>query len=93
MAQNKESLLENLDTKLKVLIKTRKETLYDGEAVAVTSNNEDGVFDILPHHANFITMVKDFVFVKTQNGDQKFDVKKGVLEVSSNNVTLYLTVT
>ncbi|OGV92494.1 hypothetical protein A3B57_01655 [Microgenomates group bacterium RIFCSPLOWO2_01_FULL_47_10] len=87
-----DKLLENVDKKLKVLIKSRKQTLFDGDALAITSNNEDGVFDILPHHANFITMIKDFVVVKTQNEDQKFEVKRGVLEVSGNNVSLYLTV-
>ena len=88
-----DSLLQNVHESLNVLIKSRKETLYDGSALALTSNNEDGVFDILPHHANFITMVKDFVVIKTPEEDKKFDIRRGVLRVSDNKVNLYLTVT
>jgi len=85
-------ILQGVQDKLSVLIKSRKETLYDGEAITVTSNNDEGVFDILPHHANFITMVKDFVIVRTSDEEKKFEVKKGVLRVTDNKINLYLTV-
>lgn len=43
---------------LKVKILSPTQTIYDGEAVSVSSVNSLGKFDILPYHANFITLVQ-----------------------------------
>lgn len=43
---------------LKVKILSPTQTIYDGEAVSVSSMNSFGKFDILPFHANFITLVQ-----------------------------------
>lgn len=72
---------------------TREKTLFNGEAYAITSINEKGRFDILPHHANFITLIKQFVIIYTSEGEKKeFPLDNGVLEVSGNMVSIYLGV-
>lgn len=43
---------------LKVKILSPTQTIFDGEALSVSSVNTDGTFDILPFHANFITLIK-----------------------------------
>ena len=43
---------------LKVKILSPTQTIYDGEALSVSSTNSTGKFDILPYHANFITLVQ-----------------------------------
>ena len=47
---------DNLTFKLRVI--TPKETLFQGEAISVTSTNSEGKFDILAQHANFITLIE-----------------------------------
>lgn len=86
-------LIENTDKNLTVIVKSRKKTFFDGEALSVSSNNDTGEFDVLPHHANFITMIKDFVRVtKPDGGSEEFEAKKGVMRVYEDHVDLYLTV-
>lgn len=43
---------------LTVKILSPTQTIYDGPAFSVSSFNSMGRFDILPMHANFITMVQ-----------------------------------
>jgi len=43
---------------LKVRILSPQQLIFQGEALSVSSVNSEGKFDILPMHANFITMVK-----------------------------------
>lgn len=87
---NKASLYANY---LRVLIKSRTKVYFDGRAQSLTSNNDKGVFDVLPQHANFISIIKDFIIVdKGMTTEQKFTIKNGVLSVQANKVDIYLDV-
>lgn len=44
---------------LTVKILSPTQTIYDGEALSISSANSLGKFDILPYHANFITLVQN----------------------------------
>lgn len=77
---------------LDVEIKNRDKVFYDGQAVSVSSINAKGVFDILPQHANFISLVRDFIEVRMADGkSERFRIDKGVLKVEKNLVEFYLT--
>ena len=43
---------------LNVRIVTPKAVVYQGTALSISSTNSAGKFDILPQHANFITIVE-----------------------------------
>ena len=43
---------------LTVKIISPTQTIFDGEAFSISSVNSLGKFDILPYHANFITLVQ-----------------------------------
>ena len=73
-------------------IRGREGTLFVKEEVfAVTSKNQKGVFDILPEHENFISIIKDFVIVhKKQRDKQEIKIGTGVLRVTNNIVNIFL---
>ncbi len=78
-------------TKLFISIKSKEKNLFNGLANTVTSINERGIFDILPFHTNFITLVTDYVIVdKGLSTEQKFQIDKGVLYVLSNKVDIHV---
>lgn len=88
-------MAEELNPKkqLDVLIRSRSKTFFNGKAEFVTSTNKTGVFDVLPFHANFITMVDDFITVSLPGGkSQRFEIQGGVLRVIEDKVDIYLTV-
>ncbi len=64
---------------------------FQVKALAVSSQNTLGKFDILPGHANLISVIHDSIVVQTI--DKKTDVyffRRGIVEVSENAVKLFL---
>ena len=76
--------------KLQVKISDREKILFEGEAFAVSSKNEIGIFDVLGEHANFVTTVAEYVEVR-KNIDNKvrFDMERGILRVKENVVEIF----
>lgn len=57
---------------LKIKILSPTQTIYEGEAVSISSVNSVGKFDILPYHANFITLVqKNPIFLRVKKKAEK----------------------
>ncbi len=53
---------------IRVRARSREEVTFEGEALALTSVNDKGKFDVLPNHANFISLIKDYVIIKKKDG-------------------------
>jgi hypothetical protein len=79
------------DETIKVDIRNRKEQFFDGEAKTVSSLNDTGEFDVLPQHANFVTLIKGYVIVdKKLPTEKKFEIENGVLAAKTGAVDVYL---
>ncbi|MBI2443505.1 MAG: hypothetical protein HYV40_06420 [Candidatus Levybacteria bacterium] len=79
---------------LNVMIRNREKVIYEGTATAVTSINDKGIFDILPEHINFISMIKEVL--KIQKPDkiiQEYKIRTGIIRVNNNNVEVYVGLT
>ena len=77
--------------KITVSIKNKKEQLFLGDALSVTSKNDDGVFDILPFHVNFITLIYDFIVIdRNQQTEKRFEMENGVLYTLGNKIDIYI---
>jgi len=59
-------------------------------AFSVSSTNKEGKFDILPSHANFISLIKDFILVKGPFGKKNIKIEQGVLYCKKDKVKIYL---
>lgn len=74
---------------LKVKIFSPTQTIYDGDAVSVSSVNSLGKFDILPYHANFITLVQKnavVLRVKKLGEEDKAVPMKAIEEFFGQNI-------
>jgi len=67
---------------------------FQGPAYSLSGINDTGPFDILPHHKNFMSLLKPgTVLVKTpQKGDFKLEISRGVMHVRADQVTVFLDV-
>jgi F0F1-type ATP synthase epsilon subunit len=78
---------------LEVVVRKRDKLVYKGLALAISSVNQKGPFDILPEHANFISVIKDFLIIqKPDKTQEKIELKNGVLYSVNNTVTVYLDI-
>ncbi len=80
-----------MSTTLHVVIKNRKKTFFDEDALSVTSFNDKGVFDILPYHENFISLVKKMVTVRTSVRVVQLQFESAVLSVSNDLVNVFVS--
>jgi F-type H+-transporting ATPase subunit epsilon len=77
--------------KLILIIKSRENLIYEGDVKSITSFNEVGRFDILPGHANFISLVNQKVIFRDINDKQvEIPLQDGIIRVEANYVNVYL---
>lgn len=76
---------------LSIQIISPVESIFIGEASSVSSRNSAGNFDILPEHANFITLIdKDPIIVRLSNGESKtFNLPLAVLRCWKNHIEVF----
>lgn len=76
---------------IEVTVINPDERVWEGRAFSVSSTNSAGAFDILPEHANFVTMIRNQpVIVRTVDGQEMtFTYKNAVITVNDNKVSIY----
>lgn len=73
-----------------ITISSPEKQIWEGQALSISSVNSDGLFDILPFHANFITIIENQpITIQTETGKQEFKFPKAILHVSKNIVHIY----
>lgn len=83
-------LMDHQKKELKVIINSPNKLIWDGIATSVSSKNSAGSFDILPEHANFITMIQDDpIVVRSMNEKHTFTYENAILSVYRGIVTIY----
>jgi F0F1-type ATP synthase epsilon subunit len=78
------------ERKLFVTVRNRHRIVFESEADALSSKNDVGVFDILPSHANFISLVKDRITIHKGDKDEIVEAQTGILRAIKNKVDVYL---
>mgnify|MGYP002713224405 CR=1 FL=1 len=67
--------------------------VFSGEVLAVSSTNEQGTFDILPEHTNFIALIQDQVeLLISPEKTKSFELKTGVIRCKNGQVEVVLGV-
>jgi F0F1-type ATP synthase epsilon subunit len=90
---NKKKAREAPKNQLNVLVYAPFRTYFDGLANSVTAKNGKGLFDILPLHHSFITLLDPgYVTIRNNQGEQKIEIDKGLMYVNLNRVTVFLDV-
>jgi F0F1-type ATP synthase epsilon subunit len=80
-----------MEPKIHVVIKNKETVFFEGDATALSSFNDIGLFDVLPMHENFISLIRDKVILHLNEKEQKeFKIRNGILKVKNNNVNIYL---
>lgn len=77
---------------LSVRITSPKEDVFVGQALAVSSVNSVGSFDILPEHAKFITMVEKqpLILRLSDKTKKEFNFTLAIIHVRDNKVDIYI---
>jgi F0F1-type ATP synthase epsilon subunit len=76
---------------LHVRISKATELIWEGDAFSVSTKNLKGPLDILPMHANFITLLKDVAIsiIDINKEEKGFHFNLAVLSVKDDTVHIY----
>lgn len=76
---------------LEVKIISPRRLIFQGQALSVSSKNSAGVFDILPQHANFISLIENnpIIIRKSDKTVQNFSFPLAIVYQSQNKVIIY----
>lgn len=80
-----------MDETLQVRIMTPHQMIFQGRALAVSSINSEGKFDILPEHANFITLIENQTIQVTKDNREplSFNFHQAIIYNEANQVSIY----
>ena len=66
---------------------------FDGDAQSISAINDTGPFDILPKHHNFMTLINaGDVVVRSEKGEEKIPIQRGIMHVKADEVVEFLDV-
>jgi len=83
-----------MNEQLNVRVISPEKVIWEGMAHSVSSKNVDGPFDVLPEHANFITIIyKEPIVIRSI--DKKlitYTFDQSVLYTHNSDVRIYTTI-
>lgn len=75
---------------LSVIARAPFNLYYDGPALSVSASNKVGLFDILPGHADFFSVLTSCeVIIETGKEPVQFELNNGIITVRDNQVMLF----
>jgi len=73
-----------------VVIKNKSGVVLEDDVFAISSYNQVGVFDVLPLHTNFISLIRKKLTIHKGNENKDLDIGVGLLRVIQNQVHIFL---
>lgn len=77
---------------MKAILTSPEKVVWEGEAESLTSQNSEGIFDLFPDHARFMTLLENVDLTINLPGDEEeiFHVEKAVLLFQDAVAKVYL---
>lgn len=76
-----------------LLVRSRQGIVFEGDVKSLSSYNDEGKFDILAQHANFISLIqKSLVIYDMNNNVKELNLENALLRNRGNYVEVYLGV-
>jgi F0F1-type ATP synthase epsilon subunit len=94
MSQPKPDKKAGKSTTMRTKIYAPFKVYYDGQASSVSAANRVGVFDILPQHHNFISLLEPGDVIVRSEGKDDFSMKitRGIMHVKADIVRVFLDI-
>lgn len=68
-------------------------TYFDDDGYSISGENDTGPFDILPHHHNFMTLLRPCeLVVRTPSDQRKIRISGGLMHVKADRVIVFLDI-
>lgn len=79
-----------MENKFHLLVRSREGIIFQGDVDSISSYNDKGAFDVLAEHANFISLIKRKVIIRSGKLVKSLDVSNALMRVRENYVEVYV---
>jgi len=77
--------------KIHLTVRNRLKVLFDDDIFSLTTKNDTGTFDVLPEHANFISLINSKLIIgKLDGSKQEITINNGLLKVKDSSIHCYV---
>ncbi|HWY78884.1 MAG TPA: hypothetical protein VNW29_00845 [Candidatus Sulfotelmatobacter sp.] len=77
--------------RIHLTVRNRTKILFDDNVRSISSKNDTGIFDILPEHTNFISLITSPLIVrKLDRTKYEIHFTNGIIKVKDNAVHCYI---
>ena len=88
-----EKALSSAKLTMHIKIYSPYQVYFDEDAYSISALNSTGPFDVLPHHHNFMTLLKPCELnIDTFRGPQRIRIAQGIMHVKADQVVVFLDV-
>lgn len=79
------------EDRIHLMVRNRKQILIDEDVKAVTSTNDTGLFDVLPEHTNFISVINKSITAHKMDGTtQEIPLANGIMKIKDSSVRCFI---
>ena len=91
--KNNDNLTVVSEDNLELFVRSRTKNYFQGKVKSISSVNQTGEFDILPLHANFITLATKYLIMdKSLPTEKKIEFDSAVVSVIEGKIDVYVGV-
>lgn len=77
------------EEKFSIQILSPEKVIFEGQALSLTCHNEKGIFDILPEHTNFMSMIDSKIIVReAEKKETVIPIDEAILQVVKGHVII-----
>lgn len=81
---------DNSRKAIHIIVKNKNGIIMEDDVFAISSYNQIGIFDVLPLHTNFISLIRKKLTIHKGHENKDIDIGVGLLRVIQNQVHIYL---
>jgi F0F1-type ATP synthase epsilon subunit len=79
--------------KIHLTVRDRTKILFNDYVKALTSYNEAGIFDILPEHSNFISLINTKIIIhKLDKTTQEIPLVNGIVKIKDYDIRCFINI-
>ena len=76
--------------KIHLLIKNKDGKILEEDVLAITSTNDSGLFDILPMHENFISLIHEKITIHNSGESRDIPIDTALLRAQNDEVHIFM---
>lgn len=73
------------------ILRKKDGIVWEGDINSFSSFNEIGAFDVLPEHSHFVGLIEQYIVVRQNESEKKWEIDRGLMSVVDGTIEVFLS--